>query len=211
MTRKKISILLLILAFAFAIMLLFSEGNSAGVDFSANSPVSTEGYIPGESDDDSAEEELFAIDNNTDEDAPSIAEPELPMPLVPELFDIESATGKVSGTNWDFNGTILGVNSGANIKITGVVTCGRRIVVDGEARITLSYVSITGLSGGQAPLFLNQGSDLLIELLGINTFEAGDGKGRHSGTWRHSSQDLRHRKLIRHRRRQWCGYWRKHF
>jgi len=77
-------------------------------------------------------------------------------------------------TTW--NGTMLYVNSNANIIIKGHVTGGRRIdVVQGarNVRITLRDVSITGLGSGMCPLAIYGGADVTLTLEGENTLAAG--------------------------------------
>ena len=56
-----------------------------------------------------------------------------------------------NGCIWD--GTVLTVNNGANIEITGTVTSGRRIVIasGATANVTLNDVSITGFTYGSDP------------------------------------------------------------
>ena len=93
-------------------------------------------------------------------------------PFVAEQFDI--ATGlPASGANWAFDGTILTVNDGANIIITGEVSGARRIVVNGDANITLDNASIIIATGYNSPLLLNSGANLTLTLEGTNTLTAG--------------------------------------
>ena len=93
-------------------------------------------------------------------------------------FNIETETwssGDAASNNCSWSGTVLTVNHGANIKITGAVTGGRRIEVEASAvaTITLENVSITGLGQHLSPLLLNDGAILMLTLVGENTLEAG--------------------------------------
>jgi hypothetical protein len=91
-------------------------------------------------------------------------------------FDLEAGEW-VEGTGAaTWNGTILTVNNGADIEITGTVTGGRRIEVasGATASITLDGVSITGLVDLQSPLLLNAGANVTITLMGNNTLYAGN-------------------------------------
>ena len=84
-------------------------------------------------------------------------------------FNIQTATWS-SGTAADHNcvwdGTVLAVNNGANIAVTGTATIEqeRRIEVNGTAAITLKGVSITESGANQSPLLLNQDANLTLTL-----------------------------------------------
>ena len=86
-------------------------------------------------------------------------------------FDLAGKTG--TGTGWTWSSDVLTVNNGTSIAVTGAVTGGRRIAVNGTASITLNNVSITGLSEGQSPILLNSGASLTLTLNGTNTLAAG--------------------------------------
>lgn len=89
-------------------------------------------------------------------------------------FDLASATG--TGNGWSWQDSVLLVNDGANITITGTVNDGRRIVVDTNATvsITLQNVSITGLAIVHSPLLLNDGATVTLTIEGENMLTAGD-------------------------------------
>ena len=97
--------------------------------------------------------------------------------IIPPTGTFDLSTGEwTNGTSnaATFSNNVLTVNNGASIVVTsnGVNTM-RHIVVNGEANIRLSDVSITGLSANQSPMLLNSGANLTLTLVGSNTFEAG--------------------------------------
>ena len=95
-------------------------------------------------------------------------------------FNIQSATWS-SGTEADHNctwdGTILTLNDGANIAVTGTVDNGRRIEIaaDAEAKLTLDGVSITNVGSNNPALLLHDGASLTLTLAdaSINTLAGG--------------------------------------
>jgi hypothetical protein len=80
-----------------------------------------------------------------------------------EPFNIQTSE-VASGTNWSFDGTVLTVNNGANIEITGAVSNGRCVVVNGTAGITLNNVSIDVGTSTNPPILLNNGANLSLTL-----------------------------------------------
>jgi len=96
-------------------------------------------------------------------------------PLNAQTGTFNLATGTGTGTGWSWASSVLTVNNGANITITGSVSNGRRISVaaNATASITLNGVSITGLGSGQSPLLLNNNAMLNLTLIGTNTLTAG--------------------------------------
>ena len=107
-------------------------------------------------------------------DTGNITSPCLHSSSVADYFiNIQTLTSGDSGAGWSFDGTILAVNNSANIEITGAVANGRRIEVDGTARIILRDVSITGLYANQSAISLNNGANLVLNIEGINTLASG--------------------------------------
>jgi len=100
------------------------------------------------------------------------------MPLVTEFFDIQAAVGGETGTGWDFGVTtsdVLTISTGADIEVTGTVSGGRRIVVDGTATVTLNGLSITAPGIDNSPLLLNVGANLTLIIDGVNNLTGGAG------------------------------------
>ena len=93
-----------------------------------------------------------------------------------DLANVTWSNGDHASNKCEWNGTILTVKDGANIKITGSVTGGKRIVVaeNAMAKITLDGVSITQLGNNQSPLLLNSGANLTLVLWSRNTLIAGN-------------------------------------
>lgn len=90
------------------------------------------------------------------------------------LFDLSTGSW-ITGSGNAYLGAnnILTVNNGANFAITGSVSNGRRIVVNGTATITLDNVSITGLGENLCPIELGTNANLTLILEGKNTLTAG--------------------------------------
>lgn len=73
-------------------------------------------------------------------------------------------TATVSGNNWtyDSGSKVFTINDGVDVTVSGSVSDGTRIVVNGTAIITLDGVSISAT--GQSPLLLNSGASLTLIL-----------------------------------------------
>jgi len=93
-------------------------------------------------------------------------------------FDISTGTWTGSSANTTWDGTVLTVNNGADITVTGTATAGRRIEVNGTATITLQGVSITSPGWNNSPLLLNSGANLTLNLAsGTNNTLTGVSEG----------------------------------
>ena len=104
--------------------------------------------------------------------------------LMPFIANAQSTFNLVNATwsngtdasnlcTWD--GTVLTVNNGASIIISGTVSNQRRIVIASNANVSITFngVSITGLDTDQSPLLLNSGATLDLKIEGVNTLTAG--------------------------------------
>jgi uncharacterized repeat protein (TIGR02543 family) len=92
-----------------------------------------------------------------------------------DSINIADITPRQHGTNnsWTFNGTVLRINAGADITVTGTVTDGRRIEVAGESTLRIENLDVRVLSGNQSPLTVTNNSNLtLIIGEGDNYFSA---------------------------------------
>ncbi|MCL2142332.1 MAG: carbohydrate-binding domain-containing protein, partial [Methanimicrococcus sp.] len=91
-------------------------------------------------------------------------------------FNIETAVGGESDSDWSFDGTVLTIGDGADIIITGAVDNGRCIVVESnaEVNITLDNVTIDTRNFSTSPFLLNTGADVALILKGDNFLYAGD-------------------------------------
>ena len=95
-----------------------------------------------------------------------------------ETFNLATGTwsgGTHASNNCTWDGTVITVNNGANITITGSVSNQRRIAVaaNATASITLNNVTIAGLDKWRSPLSLNSGATVNLTLLGTNTLTGG--------------------------------------
>jgi hypothetical protein len=95
-------------------------------------------------------------------------------------FDIETAswsTGTDASNRCEWDGTVLTVNNGANIAVTGTVTDGRKIVIASfsTANLTLRNSSITvddGSGASSSPIYAVS-ANLFLTLEGSNVFRTG--------------------------------------
>ncbi|MEG1725434.1 MAG: carbohydrate-binding domain-containing protein [Anaerovoracaceae bacterium] len=91
-------------------------------------------------------------------------------PYATERINIYNLLESVIKENWNFDGTTLTINSGANVTLCGSVDNGRRVVVAPDAtnvRITLDDLSIKGnhpmiVSNAEVTLILAQDSDNVL-------------------------------------------------
>ena len=90
--------------------------------------------------------------------------------LLSNIIDVESAA--TVGAGWSYAAGVYTINSGANVSITGTTTTSR-VVVTGDASITLDNVSITSSSGG-APIDCGANT-VNVTLVGANVLTITNG------------------------------------
>ncbi|MCL2572205.1 MAG: stalk domain-containing protein [Defluviitaleaceae bacterium] len=103
------------------------------------------------------------------------------MPLTPPVFDIGTGTwsdgappANSHNTTWD--GTILFVQDSANIGVTGTSNAARHIIVGANATANITINDLTITLFASSPLQLNSGSNLTLNIEGVNTLAAMGGQ-----------------------------------
>jgi hypothetical protein len=88
-------------------------------------------------------------------------------------FNLETGSGNGNSSNYSWNGTVLTVNDGADITITGTVNNGRRIDVAANATVTVTInnLNIDGLYMVSAFL-LHGGANVTLLLSGTNNLNS---------------------------------------
>jgi len=85
--------------------------------------------------------------------------------------DLSTLTAGAWGAGWSFDGTVLTIDTGASVSLTGVASTGTRIVVQGTipANVTFDNVTIPDPGNGNSPLTLESGAVLNLIETGTNS------------------------------------------
>jgi len=85
--------------------------------------------------------------------------------------DLSTLTAGAWGAGWWFDGTVLTIDAGATVSLTGTAPAGTRIVVQGTtpANVTFANVTISDPGNGNSPLTLESGAVLNLTETGTNS------------------------------------------
>jgi len=91
--------------------------------------------------------------------------------------DLSTLTPGAWGAGWRFDGTVLTIDAGASVSLTGTAPAGTRIVVQGPTptNVTFDNVTISDPGSGNAPLTLASGAVLNLTETGTNSLTSNSG------------------------------------